>query len=1203
MKKRITALLLCCVMLLTLCPGLISTATAYDDTQPDQAEATGETVQPTVNFTNVAPFLPPVSGGVRMQRAASFAAANFAANDAANFAATDNGMKISKTATPNADGSYTITLEAYATGSKVITEQKTDIPTDIILVLDQSGSMAETMSTYGFREYTNQSNSYLYNRRHDGGSNNLYYQLDDGSYATVSVEKNETLTYNELSSLVNYKTSWGSLTTDCYYYYKDNLYEKDTSGKYLKVSLTRDWISEGFLGLGSYYMYTYKFSNGEEITSNGNDGVPALGPHGPLYYSAVDTTNTVYTYTYTDKDGVPQTIGTSTGADTQPTDFTLYERYSTGSVTRLSALKTAVTNFANSVAEKAAGKDGDIATTEDNINHRIALVGFSSPDYNNTELLTGSVINQGEWQGTNISTDDWNGYYYFPTGYEMNGPQYGSINDAQYKAALLPMNTDAGLSGVATGVNALTAWGGTRTDNGLAMANKILEQNPIPTGEQRNRVVIVFTDGIPGLTGYDSNVASNAITQASTAKNTYGATVYTIGIFSGADATSAGSTGNGSSDADKGNYFLQRLSSNTQYPQTPSYYLSAADADSLNSIFQQISDQIETGGSASTLTAESVVKDIISPQFTLPEGATAANITLETYKYQGPSFAADNAWVNNNDAMGAKATVNGDTVSVTGFDFAANYVGTVTENGNVSYRGNKLVISFKVQPKNGFLGGNNVYTNAGAGVYKNSDATQPVLSFPQPQVNVPIDDVAVTAANKNVYLLGEVTADQLKDGTEISVGDVTLNLAADATNYGLEEWQTAYVNITVEVKDKGGNVITTDLTDLTDDTTYTVEVTVAPKTQGTSTPEKGEAATAKTGVNAPAANIYVFNPEVNFKDSTIYRGNTADYSNNQTDTPVWKHGNKVDTAVDMIGTAPTLTYTYGKDEGAFENCTDVNVTVKIGSTDVTDKTTGDKQFTVHVLQPTVTATVNDVQKYYGESYTLGTDANGEINVTWTDKRTDHSNIPAASGTKPYEARDLTLAYSTEAFNGQDGIVPNSDFAVTVKVMKGDTEMPDATITTSCTLNKDCKTPDNDGVYTVHVKTCTITVKKSGCSDLDYHAANNTGNAEYQSFIFEVNGDEDNNVQIAPIKVTVQGNGEVKIVGLPTGTYTVTENQGWSWRYEAQNNGVATADLNTNHAAAVTITNTRTNPYWLSGDNYAVNHVGGIKAQGTFVGSN
>ena len=36
--------------------------------------------------------------------------------------APDNGMKVSKTATANGDGTYTVTLEAYATGSKVISE-------------------------------------------------------------------------------------------------------------------------------------------------------------------------------------------------------------------------------------------------------------------------------------------------------------------------------------------------------------------------------------------------------------------------------------------------------------------------------------------------------------------------------------------------------------------------------------------------------------------------------------------------------------------------------------------------------------------------------------------------------------------------------------------------------------------------------------------------------------------------------------------------------------------------------------------------------------------------------------------------------------------------------------------------------------------------------------------------------------------------
>ena len=306
----------------------------------------------------------------------------------------------------------------------------------------------------------------------------------------------------------------------------------------------------------------------------------------------------------------------------------------------------------------------------------------------------------------------------------------------------------------------------------------------------------------------------------------------------------------------------------------------------------------------------------------------------------------------------------------------------------------------------------------------------------------------------------------------------------------------------------------------------------------------------------------------------INERNTADYSNNQTDTPVWKHGNTVDSAVDMIGTAPTLTYSYDKGEDAFEDCTDVNVTVKIGSTDVTDKTTGDKLFTVHVLQPVITATVNDVERYYGESYTLGDGANGAINLTWTDNH-NHNAIPAVTGTMPYDVNELSLAYSTTAFFGKTGTVPASD--LTVKVMKGD-EVMHATITTKCDYG--CSAAQTDDKYTVHVKTCTLTITKRGCEDAN------------QSFIFDVTGPK-------TMQVTVQENGTAKIVGLPVGTYTVTEDGNWSWRYKADGPGEVTLSA-VNHDAKVTINNDRTDPYWLSGDSYAVNYVGCSKAQGTFV---
>lgn len=830
--------------------------------------------------------------------------------------APDSGMKISKTATANNDGSYTITLEAFATGSKVITEQKTDIPTDIVLVIDQSGSMKDPIGGYTYTAYRkgsgwnsrNYHNEEYYPLRHNGGSENLWHKLNNNEYIAVSVE--QKMVYTAISGWSNRK----------YHDNQNSLYCL-VSGEYKSVTVKR----EGHVFSADEYWYTV---DGQQILyTTGDDSIPNFGQYAPLYQSVKK-----YIYSYT-LNGATTVIEESFGDGSSPdTQFYRRDYSSSAGDTRLNALKNAATTFANAVATKAAGEDGDINAPADNVNHRIAVVGFASGqryngtnyNYNNTEVFVGS-----------------------------NQYRYGTAAQGQYGNAFQNMNTSTGVGNVSASIEALSADGGTLTNLGLEMGNGIFGANPIAEGEKRNRVVIVFSDGVPSWSGYDSDTANSAITQAGTAKNTYGATVYTIGIFPGADATSAGNQ-NGN-ETEKANWFMQRVSSNTQYPQSPSYYLSAADAGTLNSIFQQISNQIETGGAETTLGSETVVKDIISPYFTLPAGTTASGIRIDTYACTGKDGKTYTWSGTSGGPGGATATVDGDQVSVTGFDFSENWCGTETDaQGNSTVRGNKLVISFEVSPKSGFLGGNEVITNASAGIYENGSAQTPVMTFEQPKVNVPIQDVTVTATDKNVYLKGEVTADQLKDGSEISVGDVKLDLskATDTDKpYGLDPWQTEYVDITVTVKDKDGNVISDKLENLTEDTTYTVEVTVAPKTVGTSTPANGDAATAKTGANDPAANIYVFKPELTFKDSSAYYGESVptnnDYSSNKVGLETWKHGDtaSTDAGVTMLGTKPTLDISYTPDESKLESGkytkqdVPVAATVKIGTENVNEHTT------------------------------------------------------------------------------------------------------------------------------------------------------------------------------------------------------------------------------------------------------------------------
>ena len=95
-----------------------------------------------------------------------------------------NGLYLHKDWTPDPDdptgAKGTIRLETFVTGDKIITE--THVPTDIVLVLDVSGSMDETIYTYDYTAMASQ--AYSYNSYGD----NTYYYYYEGEYYAVSRE-------------------------------------------------------------------------------------------------------------------------------------------------------------------------------------------------------------------------------------------------------------------------------------------------------------------------------------------------------------------------------------------------------------------------------------------------------------------------------------------------------------------------------------------------------------------------------------------------------------------------------------------------------------------------------------------------------------------------------------------------------------------------------------------------------------------------------------------------------------------------------------------------------------------------------------------------------------------------------------------------------------------------------------------------------
>lgn len=1041
-RKALVALVLSVTMLLTLMPGLVF---GVSDDQGDPDTVSSSIDYPTVNFTDVAPFLPPVSGAVPRRSPARAAGDANTGSDNGN-----NGMAVNKTSVYNEDtGAYDITLEAYATGSKIISTVTSDVPTDVILVLDQSGSMGDNFSTTtsdSWVSYGKRTNDANYNNRMNGRKKkdrNLYYKLSDGGYAEVLMDRSKAGTvpkYTEYNG--DNAACYGSRDT-LYTEVNDQHVEVEVSVSYTAGTLT--------------YTYTYTIPDGPTVTETSRE----LWGHPPFpIYKEEDVTEYAYTYYY-NVNGTRTDIGTSTGADTV-FETELYQKIPSGTkITRLEALKNAAATFANAVEEKAKGADGALGT-EDDISHRIAVVGFASKsgDGDNTELLSIAGSNS-----------------------DSVGVAYHNITNQNLKDVLQEMNTSAGQTMVSNAIGALAASGATQTDLGLDMAQRILSANPVQPNEKRNRVVIVFTDGAPtSYNGFEKDVADNAITYAGTIKTT-GATVYTIGIFAGADATSAGTKPKGNLGQNSNsmnsacNWFMQQVSSNNGTSRTPSYYLSAADAGSLSNIFQQISDNIETGGSSSTLTEESVVRDIISPQFTLPAGSTVSDITLETYACTGKD-GDTYTWRQNDTAMGATATIDGNSVSVTGFDFSENYVGTVTNNASVTYRGHKLVIRFSVKPQPSFLGGNNVPTNAGAGVYENKDSETPVREFPQPTVNVPIQPVTVAAQDYNVYLLGGLTASQLQSDSTVQVGSISLDLtkATDSDHpYGLEPWQTAYVDITVSITGPDGSPVT-DLAQLRADTSYAVSVTVSPKTEpqadSSGTPAAKQSGSATGKVN-------VFKPTLTYKDGTVYYGDTFDRATlpgYRTSTS-WFHNGTDAATVSMTGAEPKLNSAYSYDTtlltGIVNTKQDIPVkaTISIGDTNIT----ADTAF-------------------------LHTNCAGE---TWSHT----SGAPA---------------------------------------------------------------------FLLHVRTCALTVTK-------------TGGADGEPYVFNVyrNGD-------LYTQVTVVGSSSVSLYELPVGKYTIAEDTGWSWRYDATYMPDGCALTAGHNSDSITCTNTLKNDRWLNGFSDVIANIFGIR---------
>lgn len=226
---------------------------------------------------------------------------------------------------------------------------------------------------------------------------------------------------------------------------------------------------------------------------------------------------------------------------------------------RIDALKNAANSFIDTIAKQNEAIEGV------DRQHRVAIVKFAGKKSNDI--------------GNNKYRDGGYSYNYTQVMKELTYCSGSNADD-------LKKNT----------INQIQPAGATRADYGLELAEKITTTYG---RKDAKKIIVFFTDGTPTKQNkFDAGVANAAVTAAKNMKDSK-ATVYTIGIFDGANP-SAGIQDSGKSQ--KENKFMQAVSSN--YPnatawdahgaraENSDYYKSATNAEELKKVFDDISQAI-----------------------------------------------------------------------------------------------------------------------------------------------------------------------------------------------------------------------------------------------------------------------------------------------------------------------------------------------------------------------------------------------------------------------------------------------------------------------------------------------------------------------------------------------------------------------------------------------------------------------------------
>ena len=340
-----------------------------------------------------------------------------------------------------------------------------------------------------------------------------------------------------------------------------------TSSRPLDIVLVLDVSGSMDDGLGGSYVYSPTYSVSESIFAPAYYVMTEDGQYQRV--ERIGTGITGIRFDHWELNGKRVFPKRSEG-DSADGRIQFYQRtYET--MSKIEGLKGAARQFITATAEK----NGEI--TDKARQHRISIVKFAGEMRNTI--------------GNNISR----GRNYTQVVSDLKAYTLSTVSEA----------TDT--------IDSLRTGGATSADYGLLQAQDVLNGRKagnqvdelVGAREGAQKVVIFFTDGQPTYNdGFQDTVANNAIKTAQAMK-AGGARVYSVGVFADANPGDTRGTFNAYMHGVSSNYpNAEAYSDLGSRAENSNYYKAATDADELNGIFQEISDEINKGTGLPTHTTE-----------------------------------------------------------------------------------------------------------------------------------------------------------------------------------------------------------------------------------------------------------------------------------------------------------------------------------------------------------------------------------------------------------------------------------------------------------------------------------------------------------------------------------------------------------------------------------------------------------------------